>query len=399
MIVKPMIRSMICINAHPAGCEAMVGDWVERAIEARSSVAQAAKASGKPLPKAVLVLGCSTGYGLASRVTAAFSAGAKTIGVSLEREPSDKKPGSPGWYDNRAFDRQAAANGLYSATFNMDAFSDEARAEVIRRARLDGLEFDQVIYSLASPVRTDPKTGVMHKSSLKPLSKPFSGISVDAFTGEIKTVSIEPATEDDAAETVKVMGGEDWELWIRALADAGVLARGCVTLAYSYIGSEHSWPIYRYGTIGRAKEHLERTAPALNSILKDLGGKAYVSVNKALVTRASAVIPVIPLYVAALFKTMKGMGLHEDCLDQIFRLYRERLLASGLPAVDEEGRIRLDDWEMRFDVQEETTRRMREAQEGKLEEATDMEGFRRDFLQAHGFDLPGVDYDADVSYL
>lgn len=398
MIVKPMIRSMICMNAHPVGCETLLADWARRSEARGPAIKAAAAAAEKKLPKAVLVLGCSTGYGLASRASAAFGAGAATVGVSLEREPSEKKPGSPGWYNNRAFDREAAARGLFARTLNMDAFSDEARAAVVQLAKDEGLRFDQVIYSLASPVRTDPKTGVMHKSALKPLGKPFSGVSVDAFSGEIKTVSIEPATEEDAAETVKVMGGEDWALWIDALAEAGALAPGCVTLAYSYIGPEHSWPIYRDGTIGRAKEHLEGTVPALNRRLAGLGGAAYVSVNKALVTRASAVIPVIPLYVAALFKTMKEKGLHEDCLDQMLRQYRERLLAPGKPALDAEGRIRLDDWEMRPEIQEETTKRMKEAIGGRLEEATDMAGFRLDFLQAHGFEVPGVDYDAEVSY-
>ncbi|TFG84733.1 MAG: bifunctional NADH-specific enoyl-ACP reductase/trans-2-enoyl-CoA reductase, partial [Spirochaetales bacterium] len=278
MIVKPMVRNNICLNAHPTGCEALVNDWIERTVASRGSIVEAALASGKPLPKAVLVLGCSTGYGLATRIGAAFACGASTIGVSFEREPNDKKPASAGWYDNRAFDRAAKASGLYSVTYNLDAFSDLTRAEVIRRARLDGLQFDQVIYSLASPVRVDPKTGVMHKSTLKPLGTSFSGTTVDAFTGVMSEVSVKPASEDEAAETVKVMGGEDWELWIRALADADVLARGCVTMAYSYMGPEHSWPVYRYGTIGRAKEHLERTAPILTGVLKDLGGKAFVSI-------------------------------------------------------------------------------------------------------------------------
>lgn len=399
MIIKPMVRGSICVNAHPTGCEVLVRDWIGRAVAAKASMAEASKASGKPLPKATLVLGCSTGYGLASRTAAAFSCGAATVGLSFEREPSAGKPASPGWYNNRAFDRAAQAAGLYSLTLNMDAYSDEARAEVIRRARLDGLRFDQVIYSLASPVRRDPKTGVTHRSALKPLGQPFSGTALNMQTGELSTVSVEPAGQEEAEETVRVMGGEDWELWLRALADADVLARGCVTVAYSYLGPEHTWPIYRHGTIGKAKEHLERTVHTLNGVLKDLGGSAYVSINKAVVTRASAVIPVIPLYVSALFKTMKNLGIHEDCVDQALRLYRERFLAQGGIPLDDEGRIRLDDWELRYDVQEETTRRMREAMTGDIEGLTDLAGFRRDFMQAHGFDVPGVDYGADVSEL
>lgn len=387
------------MTAHPTGCAAMVHDWVGRARAARSSLAEAARAAGKPQPKAVLVIGCSSGYGLASRVTAAFSCGARTLGVSYEREPGKEATASPGWYNNRAFDREAAAAGVYAGTLNLDAFSDAAKAAVIHRARVDGLVFDQVIYSLASPVRRDPKTGVLYKSSLRPIGQPFSGLTVDPFTAAMSHVTVEPADDEKIAGAVKVMGGEDWELWMDALAEAGVLARGCVTLAYSYIGPEHSYPIYRYGTMGRAKEHLERTAPAIKARLGDIGGSAYVSVNKALVTRASSVIPVIPLYITSLFKTMKQMGLHEDCVDQILRLYRDRLFAAGPVPVDEAGRIRLDDWEMRFDVQEETARRMREATEANLEEIADLAGYRHDFMQAHGFDLPGVDYAEDVSLL
>jgi enoyl-[acyl-carrier protein] reductase/trans-2-enoyl-CoA reductase (NAD+) len=376
----------------------MVGDWIARVMAAKTTITAAAKASGKPLPKAVLVLGCSTGYGLASRITAAFACGAATVGVSLEREPSDRKSGTPGWYDNRAFDAAALKAGLFSATFDADAFADETRAKVIALAKAEGLRFDQVIYSLASPVRTDPATGVMHRSVLKPLAEPFTGRTFDVVDGSMSEVTIQPATDDEVAATVKVMGGEDWALWIRALSGAGVLAPGCVTVAYSYIGPEHTARIYRGGSIGRAKEDLERTAGSLSRELAPLGGAAYVAVNKAVVTRASAVIPVVALYVAALFKTMKELGLHEDCQDQMLRLYRDRLLASGPVPVDAEGRIRLDELEMRADVQEGTTRRFYAATEANLADTVDLEGFRHDFLEAHGFDMPGVDYDADVPF-
>jgi enoyl-[acyl-carrier protein] reductase/trans-2-enoyl-CoA reductase (NAD+) len=394
-----MVRSNLCINAHPTGCAAMVDAWIQRALDAKPSIEAAAAKAGKSLPKNVLVLGCSTGYGLASRISAAFGCGAGSIGVSFERDATDKKPGSPGWYNNREFDRQAAQAGIYSKTLNMDAFSNEARAEVIRLANEKGLVFDQVVYSLASPVRTDPATGIMHKSVLKPLGKSFSGRSVDVMSGAISEISVEPGTEEEIADTVKVMGGEDWELWLKALADSGLLARGCVTLAYSYIGPEHTWAVYRDGTIGRAKAHLEATAKALNGLLASIGGKAFVSIDKAVVTRSSSVIPVVSLYIAALFKAMKQLGLHEDCQDQMLRLYRDRLLAPGGIPTDEAGRIRLDDWEMRPEVQELTTRLFNGVTEANLSTTTDFDGFRRDFLQIHGFDVPGVDYEAEVAYL
>ena len=397
-MMTPMIRSNICLNAHPAGCAAMVKGWIARAVADKPAIAEAADKSGKPLPEAVLVLGCSTGYGLASRITAAFACGARTVGVSLEREPSDKKPGTPGWYDNRAFDAAALREGLFSATLDADAFADETRSRVIALAKAENLRFDQVIYSLASPVRTDPATGVMHRSVLKPLGAPFTGRTFDVLDGRMSEVTIQPANDDEVAATVKVMGGEDWSLWIDALSAAGVLAPGCVTVAYSYIGPAHTADIYRGGSIGRAKEDLERTAGVLTERLAALKGSAYVAVNKAVVTRASAVIPVVSLYVAALFKTMKELGLHEDCQDQMLRLYRERLLAPGRVPVDAEGRIRLDDLEMRDDVQEGTARRFNAATEANLAQTVDLEGFRHDFLEAHGFDMPGVDYSADVTF-
>ena len=399
MSIKPMVRANLCLNAHPAGCAAMVDGWIKRAVAARPAMEAAAATAGKSLPGNVLVLGCSMGYGLASRISAAFGCGAGSFGVSFERDATDKKPGSPGWYNNREFDRQATKAGLYSETLNMDAFSNEARAEVVRRAKEKGLVFDQVIYSLASPVRTDPATGIMHKSVLKPLGKPFSGRSVDVMTGAISEITVEPGSDQEIADTVKVMGGEDWELWLRALADAGLLAPGCITLAYSYIGPEHTWAVYRDGTIGKAKAHLEKTAGILNGLLAGIGGKAYVSIDKAVVTRSSSVIPVVSLYIAALFKAMKQLGLHEDCQDQMIRLYRDRLLTTGTIPTDEAGRIRLDDWEMRPEVQELSTKFFLAATEANLSTTTDFDGFRGDFLQIHGFEVPGVDYEAEVQYL
>lgn len=393
-----MIRGNICLNAHPAGCEAMVKGWIDRALTAKPGMAQAARSAGKLAPQAVLVLGCSTGYGLASRITAAFSCGARTIGVSLEQEPSDIKAGTPGWYGNRAFDAAAAGKGLYAVTLNADAFANETREKVIELAKANGLRFDQVIYSLASPVRVDPATGIMHRSVLKPIGEPFTGRTFDLVSSEMREVTIQPATADEVAATVKVMGGEDWELWIRALSEAGVLAPGCATFAYSYIGPEYTAMIYRKGAIGRAKEHLERTARTLAQYLGPIGGTAWVAVNKAVVTRSSAVIPVVALYLAALFKTMKELGLHEDCLDQILRLYRERLFVKGPVPVDSERRIRMDDMELRADVQEITARRLAETTASTIAETIDIAGFRHDFLEAHGFDLPGVDYDAEPQF-
>ncbi len=396
--MTPMIRGNICLNAHPVGCEVMVRSWIDRATAAGPQMLATAGAAGKRVPRAVLVLGCSTGYGLASRITAAFSLGATTFGVSLERGSSERKPETPGWYNNRAFDAVANAAGLASVTFDADAFSNSTREQVIARARADGLRFDQVIYSLASPVRVDPATGIMHRSVLKPIGTAFSGRTFDVVTSEMREVTIQPATDDEVAATVKVMGGEDWELWIKALSQGGVLAPGCETLAYSYIGPEYTATIYRNGSIGRAKEHLEQTAHNLAAYLGQSGGNAWVAVNKAVVTRASAVIPVVALYIAALFRSMKDLGLHEDCLDQLVRLYRDRLLAAGPVPVDAEGRIRMDDWEMRDDVQRETARRLAAASEQNLNQIVDLAGFRHDFLEVHGFDMPGVDYDADVQF-
>lgn len=397
--MTPMIRGNICLNAHPAGCAALVQDWIRRAEAEKPAMLARAAAAGKTPPKTVLVLGCSTGYGLASRVTAAFACGAGTVGVSLEREASDRKPGTPGWYNNRAFDAAARGAGLYSSSIDADAFADETRARVIALAKADGLVFDQVIYSLASPVRSDPATGILHRSVLKPIGEPFSGRSFDVVSGQMSEVSIQPASDDEVAATVKVMGGEDWSLWIHALAGAGVLAKNCQTLAYSYIGPEHTARIYRAGAIGKAKEHLEHTALELNAFLGATGGAAWVAVNKAVVTRASAVIPVVALYVAALFKTMKELDLHEDCLGQLLRLYRERLFTRGTVPVDSANRIRMDDLEMRADVQEGTSRRFSLVTEANMADTVDLAGFRHDFLEAHGFDIPGVDYDAEVSFI
>lgn len=411
MTIKPMIRNNICLNSHPAGCAAMVASqvaYVRRHLAGDKTPAAARAAAPAGAPKLVLVIGCSTGYGLASRIGAAFGYGAATVGISFEKAGTATKPGTPGWYDNLAFDREAAAAGLAAKTLDGDAFSAEMKAAAVaavkETAAAAGIpaKVDLVVYSLASPVRTDPRSGVMYRSVIKPIGGAYSGKTMDMLTGKIGVSSAEPATEEEIANTVKVMGGEDWELWIDALDAAGVLAPAARTVAYTYLGPELSWAIYKNGTIGRAKEHLEATSHALNGRLSKSGGGAWVSVNKALVTRASAVIPIIPLYISTLFRVMKEKGLHEGCVEQLVRLYRDRLYAPAAAAdpaavpVDGARRIRIDDWEMREDVQRETSARMDRITEENLHELADAEGFKHDFLEAHGFDVPGVDYDAEV---
>jgi enoyl-[acyl-carrier protein] reductase/trans-2-enoyl-CoA reductase (NAD+) len=340
------------------------------------------------------VLGCSTGYGLATRIGAAFGFRAATVGVSFEKEPAGNSTGTPGWYNNRAFDAAATAEGLPAITLNGDAFGAEMKERVIGTARELGLKFDLVVYSLASPVRADPATGEMHRSVIKPIGGPYRGRTVDPFTGELSFAEVQPATEAEIASTVKVMGGEDWELWIAALGAAGVLAEAATTVAYSYVGPRLSWPIYREGTIGKAKAHLEATAGKLPALVPGL--KAYVSIDKALVTRASAVIPAVPLYIAILYKVMKEKGLHEVCIHQMQRLFSDYLYTDSPHALDGEGRVRLDDWEMRADVQGEVARRWQQAETANIQELADVEGFRAEYLNYHGFGVTGVDYAAEV---
>lgn len=386
MVIKPMIRNSICMNAHPVGCRVGVKEQID-------FVRNRGRIEG---PKRALILGCSGGYGLATRIVAAVGSGSKTLGVSFEREPTDKKTGTPGWYNNRAFEEFASAEGLYADTFEADAFSPETKQQVIDKIKsdLDG-SVDLVIYSLATGVR--PKgDGTMWRSSLKPIKEPFHARAVDPHEGTLSHVTVEPANEEEIESTVKVMGGEDWKEWIDALKAAGVLAEGARTVAYSYLGPDLTKPVYRDGTIGRAKDHLESTAKKLDGQLEDIGGDAYVSINKAVVTRASAVIPVVPLYLALLFKVMKDKGLHEGCIEQIHRLFTDRLFADGEVPTDTEGRIRVDDWEMRDDVQGAVEAVWPTITEDNMERLTDLEGYRREFLQVHGFGFPQVDYDQDV---
>ena len=399
MIIKPMIRNNICLNAHPAGCAVSVRRQIEYARK------NLPPQEGRT-PKLALVIGCSNGYGLASRIAAAFGYGAVTVGLSKEKEASGNHTATPGFYNNAAFDSEAARAGLVSISLNGNAFSDENKAETANAVRQAAAKagipakLDLIVYSLASPVRTDPKTGVMYKSVIKPVGAPFFGKTLNMMNGTFSVTEAGPATEEEIFNTVKVMGGEDWELWMDALDREGLLCPRTRAIAYTYLGPELSWSIYKNGTIGKAKEDLERACRAINQKFtsqKQILG-AWVSVNKALVTRSSAVIPIIPFYISCLFKVMKEMGLHEGCIEQIVRLYRDCLYCAGPVPTDSEGRIRLDDLEMREDVQKAVKERMNLVTAENVFIETDVAGFKHDFLEAHGFDVEGIDYSADVAH-
>jgi enoyl-[acyl-carrier protein] reductase/trans-2-enoyl-CoA reductase (NAD+) len=386
MIIEPRTRGFICLTAHPTGCEQNVLNQIDY-IKSKS------KTEG---PKKVLVIGASTGFGLASRITSAYGSDAATIGVFFEKPPKEGRTASPGWYNSAAFETQAHKDGLYAKSINGDAFSNEIKAQTLKLIKEDLGQIDLLIYSLASPVRTHPDTGERFKSVLKPIGGTFTDNTVDFHTGEVKEISIEPSTGDDIENTVAVMGGEDWQMWIDALKSADVLSKDFKTVAYSYIGPSLTEAVYRKGTIGRAKDHLEATAFKITDALKDINGKAYVSVNKALVTQASSAIPVIPLYISLLYKVMKQEGVHEGCIEQIERLFSKRLYVENTP-LDDAGRIRIDDWEMRDDIQAKVLQLWKQATTETLPEIGDLEGYRMDFFNLFGFDVPGVNYDADVS--
>ncbi|MFV0400651.1 MAG: enoyl-ACP reductase FabV [Oscillospiraceae bacterium] len=393
MIVKPKTKGFICTTAHPVGCEKNV----EQAV---------AYAKAHPIPqgpKRVLVLGSSTGYGLASRIAATFGSGADSVGVFFERPAAGKRTASAGWYNNLAFERLARQEGRVAESINGDAYSNEIKEQAIRyiQDKLPGGQVDLVIYSLAAPKRTDPNTGEVYSSVIKPIGAPFLGKTVDFHSGEVTEVEVPPATEKEIADTVKVMGGEDWLLWIEALQSAGVLAPGALTLAYSYLGPVLTHAVYKDGTIGRAKEDLEAKANEIDALLSPTGGKAFVSVNKALVTQASAAIPVVPLYISLLFREMKERGTHEDCTMQMVRMM-ERIYQSGslghwngVPT-DEEGRIRMDDWEMDAAIQAAVAERWDEVSTANLESLADLAGYRDDFFHLFGFNCDSVDYEEDV---
>jgi enoyl-[acyl-carrier protein] reductase/trans-2-enoyl-CoA reductase (NAD+) len=387
MIIEPRMRGFICLTAHPTGAEQNVKNQIEY-VKSKGEIAG---------PKKVLVIGASTGFGLASRITSAFGSDAATIGVFFEKSPVEGKTASPGWYNSAAFEKEAHKAGLYAKSINGDAFSNEIKRETLDLIKADLGQVDLVIYSLASPVRTNPNTGVTHRSVLKPIGQTFTNKTVDFHTGKVSEVSISPANEEDIENTVAVMGGDDWAMWIEALKSENLLAEGATTVAYSYIGPSLTEAVYRKGTIGRAKDHLEATAFTIGDFLKSIGGKAYVSVNKALVTQASSAIPVIPLYISLLYKIMKEEGIHEGCIEQIQRLFQDRLYNGSEVPVDEKGRIRIDDWEMREDVQDKVAKLWLEATTETLPEIGDLAGYRNDFLNLFGFEVPGVDYNADTN--
>ncbi|GAB3720119.1 enoyl-ACP reductase FabV [Flavobacterium koreense] len=389
MIIEPRMRGFICLTAHPKGCEQNVKNQIDY-VKSKGKIDGA---------KRVLVIGASTGFGLASRISSAFGCDAATIGVFFEKPASEGKTASPGWYNSAAFENEAHKAGLYAKSINGDAFSKEVKQQAIDLIKNDLGQVDLVIYSLASPVRMHPETGVLHRSTLKPIGTTFTNKTVDFHTGNVTQVSIEPANQDDIDNTVVVMGGEDWSMWMNDLKDAGLLAPGATTIAYSYIGPSVTEAVYRKGTIGRAKDHLEATAFTITDDLKELGGKAYVSVNKALVTQASSAIPVIPLYISLLYKIMKAQGIHEGCIEQIQRLYSERLYTGKEVPTDENGRIRIDDWEMREDVQAQVSNLWDKATTESLVEIGDLAGYKQDFLNLFGFGFNGVDYDADANEL
>ncbi|PWQ94752.1 enoyl-ACP reductase FabV [Leucothrix arctica] len=389
MIIAPKVRGFICINSHPTGCAANVQAQIDY-IKAQEGYVDG--------PKNVLVIGSSTGYGMASRITAAFGYGAKTLGVFFEKPPKAKKTGSAGYYNAAAFDQAAKDAGLYAKSINGDAFSDECKAKTIELIKENMGKIDLVIYSLASPRRTDPVSGEVFNSTLKPIGNSYTAKNLNTDTKVVGEVTVEPANEEEIANTVKVMGGEDWERWMSALADADVLDQGVQTVAYTYLGEKLTWPIYGHATIGKAKEDLDRAASALRDSLKGLNGNASVGVLKAVVTQASSAIPVMPLYLAVLFKVMKAEGTHEGCIEQLDRLYRE-CLYTDTPRLDDALRMRVDDLELTPEVQSKVEAIWPQVTTESLDELSDFAGYQDEFLKLFGFGVDSVDYDAEVSPL
>ncbi|PLW81724.1 enoyl-[acyl-carrier-protein] reductase FabV [Kineobactrum sediminis] len=387
MIIKPRVRGFLCVTTHPQGCAANVSRQIDY-VKSQGPIANG--------PKRVLVIGASTGYGLASRITAAFGAGAATLGIFFEKEGTETKPGSAGWYNSAAFHTAAEAEGLYAKSINGDAFSDEIKQKTIATIREDLGQVDLVVYSLASPRRQHPVTGVVHNSTLKPIGGDTTQKGVNTDKQEVQNFHLEAATQEEIDNTVAVMGGEDWQMWIDALDEAGVLADGAKTTAYTYIGEKMTWDIYWHGTIGAAKQDLDRRVVAIRERLARRGGDARVSVLKAVVTQASAAIPAMPIYLAILFKVMKERGTHEGCIEQVDGLFRESLY-SPEPRLDEEGRLRADSKELDPSVQQEVATLWEQIDTDNLHELSDFEGYRREFLQLFGFEVEGVDYDADVN--
>ena len=388
MVIKPRVRGFICITAHPEGCAAHVQEQIDY-VKSKGAISGA--------PKKVLVIGASTGFGLASRITAAFGGNAATMGVFFERPSEDGRLATPGWYNTIAFTKAARDAGLYARNFNGDAFSTEMKQQVIAAIKEDLGQVDLVVYSLASPRRQHPKTGAVHKSALKPIGVTYSNKTVDTDKGVVSDITIDPASDEEIADTVAVMGGEDWEMWMEALDAAGVIAPGATSVAYSYIGPEVTWPIYKDGTIGTAKIDLEKSARKIDAMLKVNGyGRAFISVNKALVSQASSAIPVVPLYISILYKIMKAKGTHEGCIEQMQRLFATEMYGGNALNFDEGGRVRIDNREMQPDVQAEVARIWPTVTTENLEAQTDIAGYRTEFLKMFGFGLAGIDYDADT---
>jgi enoyl-[acyl-carrier protein] reductase / trans-2-enoyl-CoA reductase (NAD+) len=390
MIIKPKIRGFICTTTHPQGCEVNVREQIAY------TQAQVQNLALQAAPKRVLVLGASSGYGLASRIAAAFGAGAATLGVFFEKAATEKKPGTAGWYNAAAFERLAYEAGLYAKSINGDAFSNEVRAKAIELIKEDLGQIDLVVYSLASPVRKLPDTGEVIRSVLKPIGEPYRSTAIDTNKDCIIEAEVEPATPEEVEATVKVMGGEDWKLWIDALSEAGVLAPGFKTVAYSYIGTDITWPIYWHGALGKAKQHLDDTAAALSAQLAEIQGQANVAVLKSVVTQASSAIPVMPLYLSMVFKVMKEQGLHEGCMEQVWRLFSTGLYGEGV-VMDEQQRFRLDDWELRDEVQNACRELWPQVTTENLFELTDYAAYKAEFLKLFGFGIEGIDYEAEVN--
>lgn len=386
MIIKPKVRGFICTNAHPVGCDAAVAEQIDYVKE------QGNFTGG---PKNVLVIGCSTGYGLASRITAAFGYGAKTLGVCFEKPPTERKTATAGWYNTAAFHKYAQQDGLFAQTLNGDAFSMELKEDVIERIKAEIGKVDLVIYSLASPKRTDPKSGITYKSTLKPVGDAYTTKTYDTDKDRVHDVTLEAATDEEILNTIKVMGGEDWEMWIDALANADVLAEGCKTTAYTYIGKELTWPIYGQATIGKAKEDLDRAAAAINGKHAELLLDAHVSSLKALVTQASSAIPVMPLYISLMYQVMKDEGTHEGCIEQIKGLFTQCLYGNE-PVLDEANRYRMDTKETNEQTQAKIKALWDKVTQENFHDISDYEGYHHEFLRLFGFDMETVDYDQDV---
>jgi len=386
MIIKPRVRGFMCITSHPSGCEKNVRDQIDY-IRAQESI---------DAPKRVLVIGSSTGYGLSARITAAFGSGASTLGVFFEKPGSERKPGTAGWYNSAAFHKYAEEDGLYAKSINGDAFSDDIKKTAIETIKSDMGQVDLVIYSLAAPRRQHPVTGEVFNSTLKPVGKDITMLGINTDKEVIQEFSLEKATTKEIEDTVAVMGGEDWQMWLDALSAAGVLADGAKTTAFTYIGEKMTWDLYWDGTIGQAKKDLDTKVLSIREKLAQTGGDARVSVLKAVVTQSSSAIPVMPLYLAMLFKEMKAEGSHEGCIEQLYRLFTEGLYCDN-PRLDNEGRLRMDELEMRPNIQDKVAESWAKISTENLHSLTNFEGYKQDFLGLFGFNIAGVDYEADVN--